>query len=187
MRVEGIERHLHGVERKSGVQHLEMDAGIFVAGKADEAHFALLLRFAQGFGGAIRANEQLGIVVEGDAVDLPQVEMIGLQPAQRLFQHLHGEASVAAVRADLGHQEDFVAAALQALAHPVFGFAAVVFPAVVEERDAAVDGLLNESNGGGDVGSVAEVMAAEAECRNTEHRACQTASSGSRRRSWTLH
>jgi hypothetical protein len=35
-------------------------------------------------------------------VNLPEVEAIGLQALQGLFQHLHGERSVATVSADFG-------------------------------------------------------------------------------------
>ncbi len=130
--------------------------------------FTLLFRFAERFRGAIRADEQVRVVVPADSVDLPEIEMVGLQAAERLFEHFHGEARFAAVRADLGHQENFVAAALQALAHPVFGFAAMVFPAVVEEGDAAIDGFLDDSNRSGDVWRIAEMVAAKAERRNTD-------------------
>src|SRR5262249_58813533 len=67
---------------------------------------------------------------------------------------------------DLGHKEDFVAPSFEALAHPILGFAAMIFPAVVEEGDAAVDGLLDDADGGLDVGGVAEMVAAEAERGN---------------------
>jgi hypothetical protein len=47
------------------------------------------------------------------------------------------------VRADLRHQENFVAPAFQAFAHPVFRFAAVVFPAVIEKIDSRVHRLVH--------------------------------------------
>ena len=130
--------------------------------------FALLFRFSQRLGCAIWANEQFRVVVPADSMDLPEIEVVGLKATQRLFQHFGGEAGFAAVGADLGHEEDFVAAALQALAHPVFRFAAMVFPAVVEEGDAAIDCFLDDSNRGGNVWRIAEMVAAKAECRNTD-------------------
>ena len=145
-----------------------MDLRIFVPGEADEAHLSLLLGFAQRLSRAVGADEQVGIVVEGDAVNLPEVEMIGLQPAQRLFQHLHRQSRLAAVGADLGHQEDLVATALQAFAHPDLRLAAVVLPAVVEEGDAAVDGLLHEANRCLLVGRVAQVMATHTQGRDLD-------------------
>ena len=79
-------------------------------GEADEAHLALLLGLVERFEHAALGVGQFGVVVEADAVDLPQVEVVGLEPAQRLVEHLHGQVRAAAVRADLGHEEDLVAA-----------------------------------------------------------------------------
>ena len=45
------------------------------------------------------------------------------------------------MRADLAHQEHFLPLALEALAHPDFGFAPVVFPTVVEKINAASKAL----------------------------------------------
>jgi hypothetical protein len=45
---------------------------------------------------------RFGVVVESGAMNLPEVEAIGLQALQGLFQHLHGERSVATVSADFG-------------------------------------------------------------------------------------
>jgi hypothetical protein len=36
-------------------------------------------------------------------VNLPEVEVVGLKTTQRLLEHPHGERTVAAVSADLGH------------------------------------------------------------------------------------
>ena len=55
-----------------------MDLRIFMAGEANEPNLALLFRFSQSLSGAIRTDEQLGIVFEGDAVDLPQIEVVGM-------------------------------------------------------------------------------------------------------------
>ena len=89
-----------------------MNVRVLVAGESNEPYLALFLGFAQGFCRPIWANEQLGIVVEANTVDLPEIKMVGLQTVQRLLQHLHGEIGVPAVSANLGHQENFVAAAL---------------------------------------------------------------------------
>ena len=99
-------------------------------------------------------------------MNLPEIEMIGLQAAQRFLQHPHREVLVAAMRADLGHQETWSRRAFQAFAHPVFGFAAMIFPAVVEEGDAAVDGFVHQADSGLLVFGVAEMVAAESERGN---------------------
>src|SRR6266436_5481893 len=46
--------------------------------------------------------------------------------------------------ADLGHEKDLVAPAPQGPAEPVLGPAVPVFPAVIAERDAGIDGFMNE-------------------------------------------
>ncbi len=132
-----------------------------MAGETDEADLALFLGFAKGFGGAIGADEQFGIVVKAYAMNLPEIEVVGLQAAEGLLQHLHGEGSVAAVSADFGHEEDFVAIAFEGVAHPDFGFAAVIFPAVIEEGYAAVDGFVNDLGGHLSIFSVAEMVSTE--------------------------
>jgi transcription elongation factor GreA len=168
VRIKRIERHLYRVEREAGLDHLQVHGGVFVAGETNESDFALLFGFAQSLGCAVWPNEQVGIVVPTNAVDLPEVEVIGLQPSQGLLQHFCRQPSFPAVSADFRHEKDLVAATFEALAHPVFGLATMVFPAVVEEGDAAIDGFLDDANRGGDIGSVAEVVSAETECRDTD-------------------
>ena len=62
-----------------------------MAGEADEAYFALLLGFEQRLCSTTGTNEQFGIILKDDAVNLPEVEVVGLKTTQRLFEHLHGE------------------------------------------------------------------------------------------------
>ena len=40
---------------------------------------------------------QLGFVIEADAVDLPQIEVVGLEPTQRFLKHLQGQIGAAAM------------------------------------------------------------------------------------------
>jgi hypothetical protein len=70
------------------------------------------------------------------------------------------------VGADLCHDEDLAALALQRPAEPVLGAAIPVFPAVVEEGDAGVDGLVDEPDGLVHGREVAQVMAAESQRRH---------------------
>ena len=94
--------------------------------------------------------------------------MVGLQPAQRLVEHLHRQIRAAAVGADLGHEEDLVAPALEATAEPVLGAAVPVLPAVVEKGDAGIDGLVDEPDRLLDRLEIAEVMAAEPQRRHLD-------------------
>ena len=91
--------------------------------------------------------------------------MICLEAVQGLFEHAECEVLVAAVCADLRHEENLIALAAERGAHPVLGFTAMVFPAVVEEIDAAIDRLMDEAGGGGLVFRVAQMMAAKAQRR----------------------
>ena len=58
------------------------------------------------------------------------------------------------------------ALSFECCAHPRFALAAVIFPAVVKERDAAVYGFVNDTLSFGFVGCVPEVVAAESQSRD---------------------
>ena len=62
---------------------------------------------------------------------------------------------------DLRHQEDRVPAIGDGASHSTLALSVVVFPRVVEEIDARVDGFVNNPNGLGDGLRLAEMKAAE--------------------------
>ena len=93
-------------------------------------------------------------------MDLPEVEVIGLQPVERLLEHAEGKILVAAMAANLRHQENPVAFAFESPAHPDFRLAAMVLPAVIKECDAAIDGTSHNFFRRFLVGRIAQVMAA---------------------------
>ena len=128
--VERIQRHLHGIEWESMRKHFQMDRGIFVPGETNETNLALLLSFLQGLNYPAGPENKIGIVVVNHFVDLPNVEVIGFQTPQRLFQHLHRYLFVAAMSADLRHQDSFVAAAAERLAKPFFTLPVVILHAL---------------------------------------------------------
>ena len=71
-------------------------------------------------------------------MNLHQVDVVGLEAAERVFQLLLRGRGSAAV--DLGHQEGLLAVAvLEGAAHAALAFAVVVVPAVVQEVDARVE------------------------------------------------
>src|SRR5205807_450738 len=82
---------------------------VLVAGEADVAHLARLLRRVQRLDHAALGEVALRIVPVDALVHLPQVEAVGLQALQRLVELLHRHVLAAAVRADLCHEEDLVA------------------------------------------------------------------------------
>jgi hypothetical protein len=134
-----VSKHLAGVEGKVVREHLQVDGRILVAGKAHVPHLALAFCLRERLHGAIRREVALGIVVVRALVDLPQVEDVGLQPLQRLFELAHGLPLAAAVRAQLRHEEHLVAPSRQRLPHDFLAAAVVIFPRVVHEGDSAVD------------------------------------------------
>ncbi len=71
-------------------------------------------------------------------MDLPQIQMIGLQTPQRLFQLPHRHIFAASMRAYLRHHKRLVPFALQRRAQPFFTYTVVVFPAVIEKIDACI-------------------------------------------------
>src|SRR6202453_3908587 len=80
--IKGVQRHLNGIEGKASVEHGEMHIRVFMAGKANEAYFALLLGFEQSLCSATGSNEEIGIILKDDAMNLPQVEVISLETPQ---------------------------------------------------------------------------------------------------------
>lgn len=53
------------------------------------------------------------------------------------------------MRPHLGHDEDFVALALQRTAEPLFASPLVIFQAVIEEGYSAIDGMIDDLPGDG--------------------------------------
>jgi hypothetical protein len=133
-----FERHLRGVERKAVRQHLEVNRRTLVAGESDEPHLAVLPGLGQGLDDPAGGEVQLGLVLVDDLVDLPEVEMIRPQPRQRLLELTHRDLPVAAVRANLGHQEDLVAPALQRVAWYSQALSKKVRPASIASWTRAV-------------------------------------------------
>ena len=150
-----------------------MEGGILVAAEADEADLALLLRLIERLEHAALGVGQLGIVVVDDAVDLPHVQVIGLQPPQRLLEHRKGEPPAPAVRADLGHEDDLVPPTPECPPEQVFRLAVVIFPGVVEEGDAGIHRLVDEADRLVRGGEIAEVVTAHTQGRHLGARTTQ--------------
>ena len=80
-------------------------------------------------------------------MNLPKVEVIGLQTAEGVLELLQGDLLVTPVRTDFGHEDNLLATTLNRLAHEFLGSSAVVFPGVVEEGDPCFDGFVQNANG----------------------------------------
>ena len=150
-----------------------MDRRVLVAGESHEADLALALGLLERLHGPALGEVPIGIVLVDDLVDLPEVEMVGAEALERLVELAHGHVLAAAMRAELGHEEHGVAAAAgEPLAHELLALAVVVFPGVVHECDAGVDGLLHEANGRAAAARAGQVVSAEPLCWMTNQRAC---------------
>ena len=142
-RVQWIERHLDNVESMAAVEHLQIDRRVFVSVESHEADLPLLLCPGNGFENTIARVDQFGVIVVDDLVNLPDVEMIGLQTGKRRIQHAHGNVLIGAVGGDCAHDDDFVSFALERDAKLLFAEASVKLPCIVEDVDAVVDGFGN--------------------------------------------
>jgi hypothetical protein len=78
----------------------------------DKPHLPFFLGRFEWLRGAILPDEQVGIVIEADAVHLPKIKMIGSVPLQRIFKHTQCKRLVASMRTDFGHQQHTIAQAL---------------------------------------------------------------------------
>ena len=164
--VHNVDGHLYGVEVDAvlvgHVDHAEVDDGVFVTGEADVAEFACLLGGESGFHGSARGEDAVGVFHADDLVELDEVDHVGLESAEGLFElavECGGGASV-----DFGHEEDLGAVAVaEGLAHADFADAVVVVPAVVHEGDAVVDGFVDEGDAVLGVGLASDVVSAEAD------------------------
>ncbi len=92
-------------------------------GEPQEADFSLLLGLQCGLDRPARCKDPVGVVVVDDLVKLPEIEMVGAQPSQAVFQmrlRVLGRSAAA-----FGHQEDlFATVALGKIALPIRSSAA---------------------------------------------------------------
>jgi len=106
-------------------------------------------------------------------VELPKVQVVGLEPPQAVLQVL--ERTLVVPLAVLGHEEDLVAPPPngQGLAHDLFAVAVVIVPGVVEERQPLVEGGVHDLDGFLFVLDAADVPAAQADDRHVDARLAQ--------------
>ena len=109
-RVEAVQGQLTRIPWIVVRQHLQVERRRFVAGEADVADLALDARAVQRLDDAAAREVPGRLVVEDHLVNLPEVEVVGAQAPQRVFELPHRNFAIASVRADLGHEEDLVAA-----------------------------------------------------------------------------
>jgi hypothetical protein len=71
-------------------------------------------------------------------VNLPDIEMVGLEPHKRFLRHAHRDILFAAMRADAAHNDDTVSSSSESDAKPLFAEPIEIFPGIVEDVDAMV-------------------------------------------------
>src|SRR5687768_6678610 len=117
----------------------------------------------------------LGIVVERQLVHRPEIEVVGLQTPQRLLELVHPDLRIAPMRAHLRHEEDPIPAANEGPAHALLALSLVILPGVVHERDAGIDGFMDDPRRVLLRRHLPEVIAAESDSRHVLSRAAEGA------------
>src|SRR5262245_8098039 len=148
-----------------GLEHAQVDERVLVAREADEPDLSGLPRLEHRFLCTPGGEDTVRVLEPNDLVMLHQVDVIGLQPAQRLVDLSRCGLPRAAI--DLRHQEDLRAVAVaQRLAHAQLAAPVVVVPAVVHEGDAAIDRVPDDADSLDLVGRAADMVTAEADERH---------------------
>ena len=99
-----------------GLDHAEVDLRALVAGEADVADLAGLLRLLEDIDDVAGTEGLLRIARADDFVDLHEVDVVGLQAMKRIVELLLGGGGGAAV--DLGHEEGLLPIAVLAARGP---------------------------------------------------------------------
>jgi len=99
-------------------------------------------------------------------VNLPEVDVVGLKPAQALFKHLGGERAIATMGTDLGHEEGLVTPPLETFAEPVLGLSATILPTTVIEGNTAVQSRMDKLDRGLFILSYTNMMSSGTESRD---------------------
>ena len=106
-------------------------------------------------------------------MDLPEVEVIGLKAAKRLFQHSHGNFFLAPVSANLGHHERLLTFPFKRFSQPFFTQAIVVFPGIVKESHSVIQRLGHDFIGSLIGFGRAEMVSAQSHSRDLNTSASQ--------------
>src|SRR5437016_1993909 len=117
-----------------------MERWIFVSREADKTDQAFRARAFERVDDPAFHEMPFGISSVRHLVYLPKVDMVGLEPSQRVLELTHCRLRIAAVRAHLGHQEDLLAPTIrQRFSHSDLALPFMVFPRIVHEGDSRID------------------------------------------------
>ena len=110
MDVGRIEGHQHGIEVEPA-HRFEQDGRIVVAGQAQEPDAPLLAGLDEGLEGPAAAEDRAQVAGCAQVVELPEVQVVGVQPVQALLQQ--PERAVAGAIVRLGREEHIAATLAQ--------------------------------------------------------------------------
>ena len=145
-------RHQARIELIPALEHFHMRLRVGVAGETRVSRLALLFCEFERLDHAAGPICLLDLFIVLELVDHPKVEVVGLQPPQRLLEHLHRPLAPPArqrvpVRANLRHQENLVPRPLERMPHPLLRAPAVVVPGILEKIHPAFDRPLRDPPG----------------------------------------
>ena len=112
--VHGVDGHLHGIEVEAvlggDLEHAQVNLRVLVAGEADVAELAGGFGGHGGVDGAVFGEDAVGVFKAEDLVELDEVNHVGVEAAERLFELLVVVLGGAGV--ELGHEEGFLTVAV---------------------------------------------------------------------------
>ena len=111
-------------------QHLQVDLGTLVSSEPDVADLAFPSGAIERLDDAAPGKVHVRIGVVDALVHLPEIQIVRAEPLEGLVQLTHRHRRVAAVRADLRHEEDPLAAILDGAAEAILALAIVVSQAL---------------------------------------------------------
>src|ERR1700680_2186035 len=103
-------------------------------------------------------------------MNLPEVQMVGLQSTQRLVKLSHRYIFAPPMGAHLGHDEGSISFAFKGDPKPFFTHAVVIIPGIVEKINSCVEGTADEFAGFLLIASCSEMISAYADNRNLRSR-----------------
>ena len=158
--LDGVHGHLHAVEivPLDGLGH---DGAVGVARHADEPRDLLLAQFVEGLQRPVRRLDCREIGLVADAVQVEQVEVVGLQPLEAVLDLLEGGVARPRAGGDLGGEEHVLPPRRHDAADSRLALAVPVAEGGVEVVDAGLDRLIE--HGGGLLCRVHQEAAAAAE------------------------
>ena len=115
-----------------------------VARHADEARDLLLAQLVEGLDRPVRGLDLREVRLVAEAVEVQQVEVVGLQALQARLDLLERRVARARPAGDLGREEDVLPARGQEPAQPRLALAVAVVDRGVEVVDAEADRLLED-------------------------------------------